>query len=112
MPYFGDNIGGPSNGFTNGMGNTSNNSGANNPFPTIGEFEIGTFIAPTGESSGSGASNFKTENFRAQENNGSQLGVGCRNIFGQSASWPNQSGRPISGPGIRETGIIEKLLVS
>ena len=95
----------------NGIGNTMNASGSNNSFPTIGEFEIGTFVAPTAQSAGntsdSGTSIFKTGTFGNTEGNGSQFGTGGRNVFGQS-----QSGRPVAGPGIRETGIIEKLLVS
>ena len=95
----------------NGIGNNINSSGTNNSFPTIGEFEIGTFVAPSAQGSGgtqeSGSSVFKTSAFNSSEGNGSQFGSGGRNIFGQS-----QSGRPVAGPGIRETGIIEKLLVS
>ena len=95
----------------NGVGNNTNSSGTNNAFQTIGEFEIGTFVAPTaqggGRTSESGSSMFKSEPFNSSESNGSQFGNGGRNIFGQS-----QSGRPIAGPGIRETGIIEKLLHS
>ena len=91
----------------NGIGNNITTSGNNN-FPSIGEFEIGTFVAPsqnTGSSGDTGSSIFKSSTFNA-DSNGSQFGGGGRNVFGQS-----QSGRPIAGPGIRETGIIEKLLV-
>ena len=92
----------------NGMGNNINTSG-NSSFPSIGEFEIGTFVAPTAQSAGNagdiGSSMFKPSTFN-NDSNGSQFGAGGRNVFGQS-----QSGRPIAGPGIRETGIIEKLLV-
>ena len=92
----------------NGMGNNVNTSG-NSSFPPMGEFEIGTFVAPTAQSAGNagdiGSSMFKTSTFN-NDSNGSQFGAGGRNVFGQS-----QSGRPIAGPGIRETGIIEKLLV-
>ena len=89
------------------MGNNMTPSG-NSSFPSMGEFEIGTFVAPTqstGNSGDAGSSIFKASTFNA-EGNGSQYGGGGRNVFGQS-----QSGRPIAGPGIRETGIIEKLLV-
>ena len=92
----------------NGMGNNINTSG-NSSFPSIGEFEIGTFVAPTAQSAGNagdtGSSIFKGSTYNT-DSNSSQLGAGGRNVFGQS-----QSGRPIAGPGIRETGIIEKLLV-
>ena len=90
------------------MGNNINTSG-NSSFPSIGEFEIGTFVAPTAQSAGNagdtGSSIFKGSTYNTDSNN-SQFGAGGRNVFGQS-----QSGRPIAGPGIRETGIIEKLLV-
>ena len=95
----------------NGIGTNINSSGTNNSFPTIDEFEIGTFHASTAQGAGgtqeSGSSVYKPSGFNASEGNGSQFGSGGRNIFGQS-----QSGRPVAGPGIRETGIIEKLLVS
>ena len=100
-----------SNGFMNGMGDGNNSAGNNSSFSSMNtpDFEIGTFIAPTaqGGSNESGSSKFQIGNFGNPENTGSQYGSGGRSIFGQS-----QSGRPVAGPGIRETGIIEKLLHS
>ena len=105
--FFQNEIRGAANGSMSSIGGNFS-SESNTSFPAMGDFEIGTFNAPTvqngGLSSGTGSSTYKGT-FNNSEN-GPQFGGGGRNIFGQ-----NQSAQPIAGPGIRETGIIEKLLV-
>lgn len=75
----GNNMGGASNGSGNNMGGGMSNGGNN--FPSMGNFEIGTF------------------NISSAGNNSSQSRNGYNNDH------------PHPGPGHRETGIIEKLLV-
>ena len=98
-----------------GGGSANSNTEATNnslsSFPTIGEFEIGTFNAPTVQNGGistsaAGPSYKNTGVFNSGGGDSGQFGGGTSSRFGQS-----QSGQPIAGPGIRETGIIEKLLV-
>jgi len=70
---------------------SSSNRSSNTSFPTVSTFEIGTFNAPT----------------PANRNGGTEFNGGS-NIFNTAANNSNLQG---GGLGIRETGIIEKLLV-
>jgi hypothetical protein len=78
---------------------TTASSRSNSAFPPVGNFEIGTFTT-TNTSSSNSANRNGTNEFNGQTATGG-------NVFNQ-ASHNLQGG----GLGIRETGIIEKLLVS
>ena len=77
---------------------------SNSAFPPVGHFEIGTFSVATTSSASTANRNSTSMEF---SNGGGGGGASGGNVFNQ-ASHNLQGG----GLGIRETGIIEKLLVS
>ncbi len=86
-----------------GSTSTANGSRSNNAFPPVGNFEIGTFsTTATSSANRNGNASGGVGDFNAP------AGTTGGNVFNQSSHTNLQGG----GLGIRETGIIEKLLVS
>ncbi len=109
-------------GFFVGEGRGRNNSPPMYGKNDAGGMQIGTWNAvPTSSNSGGGygsgggggggsGMNFEIGTFNMGDGSG---GGGSNNYGGSSSAYQSQSGHNIQGgPGIRETGIIEKLLVS
>jgi hypothetical protein len=84
-------------------GSSTTNARSNNTFPPVGNFEIGTFTTTASTSTNRNGNNSTS---MGEFNNAPAVTGG--NVFNQTSHTNLQGG----GLGIRETGIIEKLLVS